>query len=299
MGSRSTRSEGATRQRAPLRHLSRRTCATSRIIAPWRCFFTGPDCSICAPDGPALPCDILLDGERIASVTPSGLDFSAPSRVDMVDLDGRLVIPGLWDEHVHAEQWALASRRLKVSQTASSRGDSGRRGRSAGRHSRRCERGDHPGFRACGPRAGRPTRVPPIWTPSPRGGRWRSSRPICTPPGAIPPPWRGSEWQARPGFPHRGGLLRRPDQAGPGASSGPQRLAGRVLPAGGVPRGGRNPRYGVLQQLSTCGWPGSGPGAARCGCRWRSTRTGSRRRSGAVWPPGSARSRGPWWRWGR
>ncbi|WP_114046241.1 amidohydrolase family protein [Acidipropionibacterium virtanenii] len=39
--------------------------------------------------------------------------------VTVADLDGRTVIPGLWDEHVHAEQWALASRRFEVSQTAS------------------------------------------------------------------------------------------------------------------------------------------------------------------------------------
>lgn len=72
---------------------------------------------------PGPPCDILLDGERIASVTLSTPGFSAASGAtasgaDVVELDGRLVIPGLWDEHVHAEQWALASRRLKISQTA-------------------------------------------------------------------------------------------------------------------------------------------------------------------------------------
>ncbi len=32
----------------------------------------------------------------------------------MVDLDGRWLLPGLWDEHVHLDQWALVRRRLDV-----------------------------------------------------------------------------------------------------------------------------------------------------------------------------------------
>lgn len=38
---------------------------------------------------------------------------------DTVDLDGRFVVPGLWDNHVHMNQWALTSRRLDVSGAAS------------------------------------------------------------------------------------------------------------------------------------------------------------------------------------
>ena len=39
----------------------------------------------------------------------------------MVDLDGRYVIPGLWDEHVHMTQWALAANRIDLSGAASAR----------------------------------------------------------------------------------------------------------------------------------------------------------------------------------
>lgn len=39
----------------------------------------------------------------------------------MVDLDGRFVIPGLWDEHVHMTQWALAAGRIDLSGAASAR----------------------------------------------------------------------------------------------------------------------------------------------------------------------------------
>lgn len=39
----------------------------------------------------------------------------------MVDFDGRFVIPGLWDEHVHMTQWALAAGRVDLSGAASAR----------------------------------------------------------------------------------------------------------------------------------------------------------------------------------
>lgn len=45
--------------------------------------------------------DILIRGDRIAAMHP-GL-----SGTPAVDLDGRTVLPGLWDAHVHLTQWAL------------------------------------------------------------------------------------------------------------------------------------------------------------------------------------------------
>jgi predicted amidohydrolase YtcJ len=41
--------------------------------------------------------------------------------VRMADLDGRYVIPGLWDEHVHMTQWALAANRIDLSGAGSAR----------------------------------------------------------------------------------------------------------------------------------------------------------------------------------
>lgn len=55
------------------------------------------------------PVDVLLRGGRVADVGPS-LTAHGPS----VDLDGRWLMPGLWDAHVHLTQWALARRRLDV-----------------------------------------------------------------------------------------------------------------------------------------------------------------------------------------
>ncbi|WP_092556136.1 amidohydrolase [Herbiconiux ginsengi] len=46
------------------------------------------------------------------AVSPEGVG-SGP--VERIDLDGRWVIPGLWDNHVHFSAWAAVSRRLDVS----------------------------------------------------------------------------------------------------------------------------------------------------------------------------------------
>ncbi|MET4051327.1 putative amidohydrolase YtcJ [Frigoribacterium sp. PvP054] len=60
--------------------------------------------------GPA-PVDALLDGGRVVALA-SGL---APDGAEVHDLDGRWLAPGLWDSHVHMDQWALVRRRLDLS----------------------------------------------------------------------------------------------------------------------------------------------------------------------------------------
>ncbi len=63
--------------------------------------------------------DIYIDEGRIGSVTPSTTSagsVGAPGgAVETVDLDGRWVLPGLWDHHVHFEQWAISRDRLDLS----------------------------------------------------------------------------------------------------------------------------------------------------------------------------------------
>ncbi|MDE0573104.1 amidohydrolase family protein [Demequina sp. B12] len=44
---------------------------------------------------------------------------SDTSGLERLDLDGRWVMPGLWDKHVHFTQWAIVRRRLDVSQATS------------------------------------------------------------------------------------------------------------------------------------------------------------------------------------
>ncbi|BDI23214.1 amidohydrolase [Herbiconiux sp. L3-i23] len=68
--------------------------------------------------GVARPGDILLEDGLIV-----GLPGDAADRVgtptEVIDLEGRFVLPGLWDQHVHFTQLSLMSRRLDVSAASS------------------------------------------------------------------------------------------------------------------------------------------------------------------------------------
>jgi len=69
--------------------------------------------------------DVLLARGRVAAVADDlragapGLDASAVAGAEVVDLDGAVLLPGLRDEHVHAEQWAAARRRIDVAAATS------------------------------------------------------------------------------------------------------------------------------------------------------------------------------------
>lgn len=67
--------------------------------------------------GTAEPVDLLLDGGRVSAVAPSGSLRGDAAR----SLDGRWVVPGLWDNHVHFSQWAMTARRLGLSAATSAR----------------------------------------------------------------------------------------------------------------------------------------------------------------------------------
>ena len=66
--------------------------------------------------------DVHVRHGAVSAIVPSQRDAAAaPARTRVVDLGGRYVIPGLWDEHVHMTQWALASNRLDLSDAGSAR----------------------------------------------------------------------------------------------------------------------------------------------------------------------------------
>jgi len=67
---------------------------------------------------PSDPVDLFLDQGRVTNVGPR---LPRPAGVDEVALDGRFVIPGLWDHHVHMTQWAATLRRVDLAGTASPR----------------------------------------------------------------------------------------------------------------------------------------------------------------------------------
>jgi predicted amidohydrolase YtcJ len=56
--------------------------------------------------------EVHLAEGRVVGVTPAG--SASPSGIRRVDLDGRFVVPGLHDHHVHFSQWAMVSRRLDL-----------------------------------------------------------------------------------------------------------------------------------------------------------------------------------------
>ena len=59
------------------------------------------------------PIDLLIEN---GTIVRAGVGLTAPRSVD---LEGRHVVPGLWDDHVHLSQHALAQRRVDVSAAAS------------------------------------------------------------------------------------------------------------------------------------------------------------------------------------
>lgn len=75
------------------------------------------------PDGAEIAVvDVLIRDGMITEVGPAGAVCPGELEADrpvLVDLDGRWLIPGLWDRHVHFTQWALSSRRLDLSNARS------------------------------------------------------------------------------------------------------------------------------------------------------------------------------------
>src|SRR3954447_13415758 len=63
----------------------------------------------------ADPVDVLVRSGVVSAVGRDLPDAGVPT----VAADGRWLLPGLWDAHVHLGQWALVSRRLDLSRTRS------------------------------------------------------------------------------------------------------------------------------------------------------------------------------------
>ncbi len=64
------------------------------------------------PLGGHEPIDLLLDDGVITGILPAGIEAVGEGDVD---LDGRFIMPALWDEHVHLTQWAQHRRRIDLS----------------------------------------------------------------------------------------------------------------------------------------------------------------------------------------
>lgn len=62
------------------------------------------------------PVDIVIDSGRITDIAPTG---ALRPRGEVLDADGAWGVPGLWDNHVHTVQWALASERVPLGEARS------------------------------------------------------------------------------------------------------------------------------------------------------------------------------------
>ncbi len=62
------------------------------------------------------PLDVRVVDERVESV---GHEVTRPAGIPEMDGEGRWLMPGLWDAHVHLGQWTLASQRLDLGGTES------------------------------------------------------------------------------------------------------------------------------------------------------------------------------------
>ncbi|MBF4576697.1 amidohydrolase family protein [Frondihabitans sp. VKM Ac-2883] len=63
------------------------------------------------------PVDVLVEGGVVSALAPD----ITPGSVETVECGGRFLAPGLWDNHVHMEQWALVRQRLDVASAGSAR----------------------------------------------------------------------------------------------------------------------------------------------------------------------------------
>ena len=70
------------------------------------------------PGAPAAV-DVLVDHGIVAEIVPHGAPSAFAANAERLRLDGRWLIPGLHDRHVHLSQWAMVSRRLDLSGAAS------------------------------------------------------------------------------------------------------------------------------------------------------------------------------------
>jgi predicted amidohydrolase YtcJ len=82
---------------------------------------------------PLAPDTVLAAARQPGDLAPSNIHIrdgvvsritaedELPRNARVLDLEGRYIIPGLWDEHVHMTQWALTANRIDVSSAGSAR----------------------------------------------------------------------------------------------------------------------------------------------------------------------------------
>ncbi len=67
--------------------------------------------------GPDSIVDVLIHNGTVRDITPAG--GKPPRGTEEQDAQGRWILPGLWDNHVHFAQWVIQQQRLDLSSTSS------------------------------------------------------------------------------------------------------------------------------------------------------------------------------------
>lgn len=62
--------------------------------------------------GPVAPCTVVVERGGLSMLATPTVRIDG---AEIMDLEGRFVMRGLWDHHVHLDQWALVRRRLDLS----------------------------------------------------------------------------------------------------------------------------------------------------------------------------------------
>ena len=70
------------------------------------------------PSRPGLH-DVALCAGRIAAIRPAQGTAPGRDRHEVHNLDGRFILPGLWDNHVHFTQWVIRQQRLDLTGSGS------------------------------------------------------------------------------------------------------------------------------------------------------------------------------------
>lgn len=81
------------------------TLAAVRVVGPGSEFLPDQE-----------PVDIFIDDGVISDIAPTG---AIAARGEVIDAGGAWAVPGLWDNHVHTVQWALAAERVALGSAGS------------------------------------------------------------------------------------------------------------------------------------------------------------------------------------
>ena len=80
--------------------------ATARDVAAERIILAGGTVIDGTDSGPLKDAAVVISGKRIEAILPHGSEYKAAPNTRVIRADGKFVLPGLFDTHVHYLGWA-------------------------------------------------------------------------------------------------------------------------------------------------------------------------------------------------